>query len=64
MECADGKGSSSASELGSSKKIEAGEMSSSKRADSKNSIDDDIKNVYEKGNNHVRFSFANGENGI
>lgn len=44
MESADGKASSS--ELSSSKKVEAGEI---KRYDSKHSIDDDIKSIYEKG---------------
>lgn len=46
MSSADGKVSSSASELSASKKIEAGEI---RRSDSKHSIDDDIKNIYEKG---------------
>jgi hypothetical protein len=52
MECADGKkGSSSHLDLSSSKKIEAGELAGSKRLDSKNncSIDEDIKNIFEKG---------------
>lgn len=43
-----GKGQSSSSGLGASKKINAGEMEDI-RKDSKNSIDDDIKNIYEKG---------------
>lgn len=49
MDSADGKGGSSSSDLSASKKIEAGELSASKRIESKHSLDDDIKNICEKG---------------
>ena len=47
MESADSKGKSK-SDLSSSKKIEAGELNNL-RIDDKKSIDDDIKDIYEKG---------------